>query len=309
MTLVIGTDEAGFGPNLGPLVVSATAWRVAADVTAAEQTLTAALAAVGGVPWADSKRVFRAGAGLVALEGPTLAALAMTTDGVPGDWFELLAAVATPSDASPPEAAELAGLRLPLESAAAESAALGRGLAQALAAHGVTLVAVRSRIVQPAAFNALLDSGLNKSDILSRTTLELAAALRAEGGDEPAVVWCDRHGGRHRYAALVARHFATPLVQTLEETAARSAYQAGAGLRVEFCVGGESRVPVALASMTAKYLREVAMTAFNRHWCGRLPGLVPTAGYPVDAVRWRRAVEAAGGPPQPVPWDAVWRRA
>ena len=28
MTLVIGTDEAGYGPNLGPLVVAATAWRV-----------------------------------------------------------------------------------------------------------------------------------------------------------------------------------------------------------------------------------------------------------------------------------------
>ena len=27
MQLMIGTDEAGYGPNLGPLVVTATAWR------------------------------------------------------------------------------------------------------------------------------------------------------------------------------------------------------------------------------------------------------------------------------------------
>ena len=30
VTLVIGTDEAGYGPNLGPLVVAATAWQLAA---------------------------------------------------------------------------------------------------------------------------------------------------------------------------------------------------------------------------------------------------------------------------------------
>ena len=28
MLHVIGTDEAGFGPNLGPLVVSATVWQM-----------------------------------------------------------------------------------------------------------------------------------------------------------------------------------------------------------------------------------------------------------------------------------------
>ena len=28
MPYLVGTDEAGYGPNLGPLVVSATVWRV-----------------------------------------------------------------------------------------------------------------------------------------------------------------------------------------------------------------------------------------------------------------------------------------
>ena len=28
MTYLIGTDEAGYGPNLGPLVISATVWQV-----------------------------------------------------------------------------------------------------------------------------------------------------------------------------------------------------------------------------------------------------------------------------------------
>ncbi|MBU4400433.1 MAG: hypothetical protein KKE86_13995, partial [Planctomycetes bacterium] len=28
MGYLVGTDEAGYGPNLGPLVISATAWEV-----------------------------------------------------------------------------------------------------------------------------------------------------------------------------------------------------------------------------------------------------------------------------------------
>ena len=32
MGYLIGTDEAGYGPNLGPLVVSASVWRVPDDV-------------------------------------------------------------------------------------------------------------------------------------------------------------------------------------------------------------------------------------------------------------------------------------
>ena len=107
----------------------------------------------------------------------------------------------------------------------------------------------------------------------------------------------------------MARHFGGTLVRAVEETAARSAYEVpAASLRVEFSVGGEARAPVALASMTAKYLRELSMRAFNKFWTGRCPGLAATAGYPVDAVRWRReaaaAVEREG-----VDWDAVWRRA
>ena len=44
--------------------------------------------------------------------------------------------------------------------------------------------------------------------------------------------------------------------------------------------------------MTSKYLRELAMRAFNAWWCGRVDDLRPTAGYPVDARRFKRAIEA-----------------
>jgi len=312
MTLVVGTDEAGYGPNLGPLVVAATAWRVEAGPAEAEGVIAAAAeaAAEAGAVWGDSKRIYRGG-GFAALERGALIGAALAADGLPGSWDELSAALrmARGGDAAAPESGRLTAGRLPVEADAEACRRLADAAAEALAARGVALVGVRCRVVQPADFNRQLDSGLNKSDILSQVTLELAAALAADRGDGPAVVWCDRHGGRRRYAGLLTRHFGSPLVRVVAETAAASQYEIpAAGCRVEFTVGGEDRTPVALASMTAKYVRELAMRAFNAHWATLAPQIAPTAGYPVDAARWRReaapVVVAAG-----IPWDRLWRRA
>jgi hypothetical protein len=111
MTIVVGTDEAGYGPNLGPLVVAATAWRVAVPPEEAERVLdraaTDAAAAAGAVDgargplWADSKAVHRgaAGGGLargVAI-GLALAArqggAGTTADGPPADVAALAARI------------------------------------------------------------------------------------------------------------------------------------------------------------------------------------------------------------------------
>lgn len=304
MTLVIGTDEAGYGPNLGPLVVAATAWRVDAVPDAVAQRFAAVATDLAGL-WGDSKQIYKGGAGLAALERGALAGIAVASGSMPVAWSELAPVVSCLHDVELPERESLVAITLPV--AAGPDAGLPAGLAAALATHGVTLAAVRCTVVSPAAFNRLLDTGLNKSDLLSQITLDLAAGLIT--GTGPTVVWCDRHGGRKWYAPLVARHFSAPLVQAREETAVRSAYAIpAANIQIEFSVEGESRTPVALASMTAKYVRELAMRAFNDHWGRLVPGLEPTAGYPVDAARWRRAaapaVEQAG-----IGWDAVWRRA
>jgi hypothetical protein len=45
--------------------------------------------------------------------------------------------------------------------------------------------------------------------------------------------------------------------------------------------------------MAAKYLRELAMRAFNDFWCGRVRDLAPTAGYPGDSRRFMAAIQGA----------------
>lgn len=325
MTLLIGTDEAGYGPSLGPLVVAASAWRLP-DADKAADRLARMAAEIGAAagsrqpPWADSKQLYKPGSGLGAIERGVLAALASTalassaqqaSAGIPSDGAALSErlGIDNPIATAPAEWPRFMAMTIPVATSAASLKALANSVATILPSQGIQLIAVACRLLHPMAFNALLDTGLNKSDILSKTTLELAADLRAVAPGEPAMVWCDRHGGRKSYAALVGRHFAAPLVRTLVETAASSAYEIPAAeVRIEFTVGGEARVPVALASMTAKYVRELAMAAFNAHWTTLEPGLRPTAGYPVDACRWREEAAAILAR-LAIPADTLWRRA
>lgn len=312
MTLVIGTDEAGYGPNLGPLVIGATAWQVDAPPERAETTLTEAVShalasAETPIAWRDSKEVYRGGMGRDLLLHSALAAVCMAHGRVPGCWRDLAAMLhhIAPADGdTSPEWRALAGVSLLEGDGAKALTAAASQVTKTLTAYGVQLCSIRCRCVYPGAFNRLVDSGLNKSDILSRETLALAAGLAAELGtaDAPTLVWCDRHGGRKRYGGVIAAAFGVQ-AEPLAETPHRSAYRLGGGglfagppateTILEFSVQGERRPPVAVASLTAKSVRELAMEQFNRFWCDQQPGLAPTAGYPVDAGRWRHEATPA----------------
>jgi hypothetical protein len=79
-------------------------------------------------------------------------------------------------------------------------------------------------------------------------------------------------------------------IQILEENDLVSRYRLGlnnSALTVSFIVEAETNhLPVALASMTAKYVRELHMMRMNRYFCSLMPELKPTAGYFEDARRY-----------------------
>ncbi|MCA9117788.1 MAG: hypothetical protein KDA79_22110, partial [Planctomycetaceae bacterium] len=84
MGLITGMDEAGYGPNLGPLVVAVTVWEVPGDPHDADLWEAFAPAvcrqaepASGRVHIADSKEVHQASKGLSALERSAQAVLAL----------------------------------------------------------------------------------------------------------------------------------------------------------------------------------------------------------------------------------------
>jgi hypothetical protein len=166
MPYLIGTDEAGYGPNLGPLVISASVWEVPEGVGAEDL-----YGLLGGVvraeppfdsnqcvPIADSKVLYRPGHGLRHLERGVAAALALLGR-QPATWraaFECLDSASALARRAMPWYANF-DCPLPLDSDPAETGALAVRLAAALAAAGVRLVDLRSRVVFEDQFNRLLE--------------------------------------------------------------------------------------------------------------------------------------------------------
>lgn len=384
MPLIIGVDEAGYGPNLGPLVIAASAWRVPsglwADRTDARSASPEFLRcdcitpinkrangtdATGG-PWiADSKVVYRSG-GIAALERTVLAAMMVSHGRLSSDRAEGSRTVGgmavgaanggVPAASPLPQSAaafcrELAGrdaagwiedrankaidLALPRAATLAEvdrgaanwlrtfdkrpllgSAISGTsppvqrsrpspveptGVVVESARPPIELLGLVARPIFPSEFNRLLDHCARKSDLLSRASLELVLRmierLRGRfGAEESLTIYCDKHGGRNRYSALLSEVAGGSLFATIEESREASRYRGRCdrwSVEWLFLSKAERLVPVALASLTAKYLRELAMESFNRYWTSRVPGLRATAGYPVDARRFLAETEAA----------------
>ncbi len=303
MPYLIGTDEAGYGPRLGPLVISAAvfwvdAWDDGADLYRRLKGVVSKepprRAAHRRVAFADSKALYSPTTGLACLERGVLAALGLVRR-CPADWLDIwrmLDPGAIERLATMPWHVDY-DLQLPVAVEAGDLAQLVPALASGLEQAGVRLVTLASRAVFPDEFNRANDRWGNKSETLSKTTLGLLADVLADCQGEPVRVVCDKHGGRNFYGRLLQEQFPDPWIEVLRESAGESVYRWGSGdRRVEaiFRAGGEAFLPAALASMTSKYLRELAMRAFNEFWCGRVNGLRPTAGYPTDADRFRTAV-------------------
>lgn len=327
MVLLIGMDEAGLGPNLGPFVVAATVWEVPEselgfDFWTAFDTVLTREPASGDqrLHIADSKRVFQPQKGLGALERGLWSALRLmdwepvTFDGLcrrlspqygklnsgagrktvaakprRGSLFEdsELSAARSPGDTHPIESDHLplpwyeTDLQLPLTSPDLQLVKPWQRRCEQLKAR---LVSVHAEIVEPLRFNRLVRRFDNKAQATSRLAMNLLRSIW-EPDDCPALIVADKHGGRNRYDMLLADTFSRP-VTCVAEGAELSIYRVGQG-ELRFQPRAEDHGPVALASMTAKYVREVAMHQFNRFWQACLPGLKPTQGYPTDAKRFR----------------------
>lgn len=319
MGLVIGVDEAGYGPNLGPLVITATVWEVPGDARdfdfwrafrnvlsnrvprAARATNTGPQGTVDGgtvtakrrraqLHVADSKQVYTPARGLGPLETSVLSlldcrgAFATLTE----LWRHLCGAAPGNDCAEPWFAGDGLALPLPLVADERDVAGFADRLQRQFDRCGVGLRRVASDIVLTERFNRLTGTLGGKGAALSRTTLELLHRVWQPDRDGPALVVADKHGGRSHYQALLADVFdALPLC--FEEGLESSRYRLGES-ELRFEARAERHLPVAVASMVSKYVRELSMEAFNRFWQQHVPDLAPTKGYPVDARRFRREI-------------------
>jgi ribonuclease HII len=306
MPWIIGIDEAGYGPNLGPFVMTSAACRVPEELADANlwRVLRRAVRrhlsdADGRLLVADSKIVYSPSRGLRDLELGALAVLA------PDPEAEGMCLAHCIERLCPANHAELSAEPwytgtsvLPLVAEWTELGAARALLERTCRAKSVLCGPVRSVVVCPARFNQVAVEWGSKGAVLALGLAELVRAnLPLDNEAEPVFFWVDKHGGRNSYTAIIQHALPEGFVMAHEEGMERSTYSIlglGRNIRLAFEPRADQQhFCVALASMVSKYLRELLMLEFNRFWEQHVPGLRPTAGYPTDSARFLDAIRPA----------------
>lgn len=318
MPYLIATDEAGYGPKLGPLVIVATAWKIEDQSTPEQAFANLRVPFLDGrCGWLhvdDSKRTFKRHKNVDPGRIPILdqvccgasrwASLPDPLDRFP-DWLKSVAADDFPSVSATPWLRDLSIDRSDKSTLADKEA--DEKLIHHWSSPGVSLQSIQARIITAARFNKLIDRGYNKADLLTEATCRLAFDLvsKAAVAQSRVIIRSDRHGGRAFYGAALQHVCDGSLLRVVQEGKPVSRYEllhensqgVEQTLDWSFTIGGDSFAPVAMSSMLAKWVREHAMNQLNRYFSERMPSgqtLSPTAGYPSDADRFLNELVKAG---------------
>lgn len=295
MQWLVGIDEAGYGPNLGPLVQAAAATLVAdaqeclwakhrdsvcratepqhGRIVVDDSKLVHIGANKLGKLEANLRRLLPANRSIADLTNPDVEAELRQECWYDPTEFVAIWPVENGGNALPGRASpiipihELAGLSIPF---------------------------VHAVITCPRRFNELTDRHGTKAAPLAEGVRSLLRTAVDQLADRPIAFVIDKQGGRNHYAPFVSDAFPEGWVRVFGESGNCSRYDVeglGRPIHVVFQPKAERHcLPVAVASMMAKYLRERLMMQFNRFWIDKLPALAPTAGYPTDAKRYYAAI-------------------
>ena len=321
MPYLIGTDEAGYAPNLGPLVISASVWWVDDPTDGADlyQRLKGSYAArrparrsAPRLAIADSKALYSPAIGLHGARAGRVGGPG-TGGPLPDDWLDVWQMLDRPSPGSPGRRCRgtsitTCGCRwLPTPTTSATAGAqVAARLRRAACGWSRCQPGRLSRAIQ----SPRPSSWATRARCCPRVTLELVADMLRHCATVSRCSSCATStAGETSTGGSCSNSFPIRWSKCTRETNAESVYRWGRmDERIEVCfrAGGEAFMPAALASMTSKYLRELAMRAFNDFWCARvrtwpprpairaMPGGLPTRFAPSN-LRWESTIGICGG--------------
>lgn len=306
--LRVGVDEAGLGPTLGPLVIGAFATQGPADFLKALGRTVAPPGSRAGIEIGDSKKIYKGTRKLARLERSVLACWmwAMDRDAPPETAAELLASVQAKQGSRVPD------LRAPWYADLDEALPVATDLDELIEASvalrrraqkiGLEPLGYRADLISASHMNTELateiEEGGSKNTWVVQRTLALVNEMTVDAAHSHARVICDKAGGRDSYQGPLKRAFPTSVVDILDQRRCEGRYEIhgllapGPVIDLSFLMKADDLEPrVSVAACLAKYLRELSMRAFNRHFLGlartrKRKAPRPTAGYPQDAKRF-----------------------
>jgi ribonuclease HII len=297
MVVLVGIDEAGFGPILGPLVVSSSVFLVSDHLLKADlwQVLRKSVAnkrkrLAGRLLIADSKKVYSKSLGIKHLERTVLSILKSlgTEPATLGELLNLLCPECMNRLSGYPWHRDLEDRKILINDPDKTIASLA--LADDMAANGIKLLELRSSCLDVAHYNRMMSCVRNKASVLFTAASQLIKNAFDSWVNAEYEIIVDKLGGRIRYRDNLLRSFPDMELRILCESLQRSSYELqahGKCMRLHFMVDADERfLPVSLASMISKYLRELLIENINRFFIGFNSNLRPTAGYWKDGLRF-----------------------
>ena len=274
----MGVDENGLGPRLGPLVATSV-------VLEAARYGRGALCQRGlGLGLTDSKET--GGFGRMAfIESVALALVERGGAGVPASvdgFFDYVAPESRPRlrACCPDEetARQCWGVDPSLPMFGGDVARGRRLLDRLIGRSSLRIVDVQSRIACAGMLNARRSDGTNKLAVDLELFEELIASVQVRHG-APLLVVCGMIGGIRDYASRFSR-FDSQRVEALPNRRGQCRYAIENLGELRFEVDADARhLPVALASVVGKFVREVCMRRIGEFYRNHVPELTLASGY------------------------------
>lgn len=264
------------GPRLGPLVVTAATF----DLAGYDRAKLRRRGLTVGV--SDSKAVSAFGH-MAQAESLSLAATERLCGHVPTTPAALLEVIAIDGFGALTRACPTASrpqcwgepLSLPLFGGQIE---LGREMLARLDRSGIRLAHLRTRVNCASYLNRAQTEGRNKLVVDLHSMEQLIVDARQNVADE-VTAYCGMVGGLRKYEGYFGV-LDRAAVTCLEEVKGASRYRVRDVGELHFEVGADDRhLPVALASMVGKYVRELCMKQLNTFYAQHVPDLREASGY------------------------------
>lgn len=300
--MLVGIDEAGLGPLLGPLVVSAAAFTIPAGVNKESMWLMLKDSVgnhkknlAGRMLICDSKKAYTPATGIAYLEKTVLACL-KNLDKTPTTVAQLVNALC-------PQCGDRLRqypwhknydskqIKYNADDISICAGAFGKSLEK----NKMSFTTLKSFCFDTAYYNDMVQKVNNKSTVVFTALCGLVDEIIKSSYCRNFHFVIDRQGGRENYVRPLRTMFSDMELKVLSQNDQKSSYELTTqhkSVRIDFCVKADAEhLPVCLASMASKYLREQLMGCLNDYFISKCASLKPTAGYWTDGQRFIKDIK------------------